>query len=36
VRHLGHQRNVGVDPDTAKVEALREAHRTAVVLGPDR
>src|SRR5215218_511961 len=36
VRHLGHQRDVGVDPHTAEVQPLGHPHRAAVVLGPDR
>src|SRR6478752_6469070 len=34
VRHLGDERDVGVDPDDAEVEALGHPHRAAVVLGP--
>ena len=34
VRHLGDERDVGVDPHAAEVEVLGEAHRAAVVLRP--
>src|SRR3954447_21407185 len=34
VRHLGHDRDVGVDPYRAEVEAPGHPHRSAVVLGP--
>src|SRR5580698_3386030 len=34
VRHLGHDRDVRVDPHGTEVEALRHPHRAAVVLGP--
>jgi hypothetical protein len=36
VRHLGHKRNMSVDPDATEVEGLRHSHCAAVVLGPDR
>src|SRR4051812_46208428 len=36
VRHLGDERDVRVDPDAAEVEAPGDAHRSAVVLRPDR
>src|SRR6185295_5838686 len=36
VRHLRHDRDVGVDPDAAEVEALGHPHRAAVVARPDR
>src|SRR3954464_2224543 len=36
VRHLGDERDVGVDPDTAEVQTPGHAHRAAVVAGPDR
>src|SRR5829696_152271 len=36
VRHLGDQRDVGVDPHAAEVQALGHPHRPAVVPGPDR
>src|SRR5438876_188981 len=35
VRHLGHDRDVGVDPHRAEVQALGHPHRAAVVLRPD-
>src|SRR3954467_3727836 len=35
VRHLGHERDVGVDPDGAEVEAARHPQRPGVVLGPN-
>src|SRR5271155_5569421 len=35
VRHLGHDGDVGVDPDRAEVEALGHPHGAPVVLGPD-
>src|SRR6187401_3419478 len=35
VRHLRHDRDVGVDPHRAEVELLGHPHRAAVVLGPD-
>src|SRR3954449_10981297 len=34
VGHLGHERDVAVDPDTAEVEPLGHAQRAPVVLGP--
>src|SRR6201995_6209842 len=34
VRHLGHDRDVGVDPHRAEVQALGHPHGPAVVLGP--
>src|SRR4051812_30777037 len=36
VRHLGHDRDVVVDPDAAELERLRDAHRAADVLRPHR
>src|SRR6516165_10633291 len=36
VRHLGHQRNVGVNPDATEVEAPGHPHSPAVVTGPHR
>ena len=36
VRHLGHHRDVGVNPDAAEVKGLGKAHRATMVLGPDR
>src|SRR3954452_8448394 len=36
VRHLGHDRDVRVDPDAAEVQSLRHPHGPAVVLRPDR
>jgi len=36
VRHLGNDRDVGVDPDASEVKGLGHAHRGAVILGPDR
>src|ERR1700730_11446272 len=36
VGHLGDERDVGVHPDAAEVQAARDAHRPAVVTGPDR
>jgi len=36
VRHLGHDRDVGIDPDAAEVKGLGHAHRSAVILGPNR
>src|SRR3954452_15691035 len=36
VRHLGDQRDVGVDPDAAEVQGAGHAHGPDVVLGPDR
>src|SRR4051794_11849532 len=35
VRHLGHDRDVRVDPDAAEVELAGDPHGAAVVLGPD-
>src|SRR4051794_32637573 len=35
VRHLGDERDVGVDPDDPEVEAPGHPHRAAVVPGPD-
>src|SRR3954462_13024185 len=35
VRHLRHERDVGVDPHGAEVELLGHPHRAGVVLGPD-
>src|SRR3954453_17233643 len=34
VRHLGHQRDVGVDPDAAEVQPLAHPHGPAEVPGP--
>src|ERR1700752_1381472 len=34
VRHLGDERDVGVDPDAAEVEQPGHAHRPPVVAGP--
>ena len=36
VRHLGHHRDMGIDPDAAEVKGLGKAHRATMVLGPDR
>src|SRR5271170_4130026 len=36
VGHLGHQRNVRVDPHAAKVKVSRQSHRPSVIAGPDR
>src|SRR2546421_7697399 len=36
VRHLGHQRDVAVDPDAAEVQPAGHPHGAAVVAGPDR
>src|ERR1022692_859641 len=36
VRHLGDDRNVGVDPDASKVEVTRETHRSTVIARPHR
>src|SRR5215472_5341405 len=35
VRHLGHERDVGVDPDGAEVQPPGQPHGPAVVPGPD-
>src|ERR1700759_4721905 len=35
VRHLGHDRDVGVDPHRTEVQALGHPHGAAVVPGPD-
>src|SRR5215216_4524360 len=35
VRHLRHERDVGVDPDHAEVELARHPKCPGVVLGPD-
>src|SRR6478609_11386268 len=35
VRHLGDERDVGVDPDSAEVEPARHPQGTGVVAGPD-
>src|SRR5215475_16058726 len=35
VRHLGHERDVGVDPDGAEVQPPGHPHGPAVVPGPD-
>src|SRR6185437_9050751 len=35
VRHLGNERNVGVDPDGAEVQPPGHPHGPAVVAGPD-
>src|SRR4051812_4019420 len=35
VRHLGHDRDVGIDPHGAEVQALGHPHSAAVVLRPD-
>src|SRR3954470_13761524 len=35
VRHLGDDRDVGVDPDAAEVEAPGHSHRAAMVAGED-
>src|SRR4029450_7244331 len=32
--HLGHERDVGVDPDTAEVQPAADPHGPAVVAGP--
>src|SRR5215212_10517287 len=34
VGHLGHERDVAVDPHAAEVESLRHPQRAAMVLGP--
>ena len=34
--HLGNDRDVGINPDAAEVKGLGHAHRTGMVLGPDR
>ena len=34
--HLSNDWNVGVDPDASEVKGLGHAHRSSVVLGPDR
>ena len=34
--HLRHQWDVGINPHTSKVKGLGHAHRTGMVLGPDR
>src|SRR2546430_8189413 len=36
VRHLGHERDVRVDPDAAEVQPAGPPHRPAVVAGPHR
>jgi len=36
VRHLGHHRDVGINPDAAEIKGLGQTHRATVVLGPDR
>src|ERR1700722_2707616 len=35
VRHLRHERDVRVDPDTPEVEGAGHAHRAAVLASPD-
>jgi len=35
VRHLGSKRDMGVDPNTTKVESLAKAHGGCVILGPN-
>ena len=36
VRHLGNDRDMGINPYTSKVQTLRQSHGAAMVLGPDR
>ena len=36
VWHLGHQWNMGVDPDATEIEGFGHPHCAAMVLGPDR
>ena len=35
VWHLGHDRNVGIDPNATKVECPSKSHGSTVIFGPD-
>ena len=34
--HFSNDRDVGINPDASEVKGLGHAHRTGMVLGPDR
>ena len=36
VRHLGHNREMGIDPNASEVKGFGQTHRATMVLGPDR
>ena len=36
VRHLGNDRDMGIDPDASEVKGLGHPHRGSVIPGPDR